>query len=359
MKIIIVHDSLIQYGGAERVVKGLCEAFPDAPLHVLAKSDSFKGANAFSNTRIYTSPLQRIMRFLPSFKYTLFVMPAIIRTWRLPQCDVVISSSSLLLKGLKLPGGVKHIAYTHTPPRFLWTEPEYIVQEVPSLLRPLVRFFLYWLKKYDFDSAQKPDVLVANSVEVAHRIKRIYNRETFIINAFIDTDFWKPTVPKGDYFLVAGRLVKHKDFDKVITAFNDLQIPLVVAGTGAAESELQKIAGPNIRFTGWVSDENLRDLYSGAKGFMYPQFEDFGLMPLEAAACGTASLALAKGGSLETVISGKTGLLIEDMNPETIKSAVSLWEESTFTQQALLDHSQKFSKTVFTEKIINLVQTTT
>lgn len=353
MKVILAHDSYTQYGGAERVVEGMHEQFPNSPIYTLVVDKKLRWH--VKGWRILTSPLQKIFNLYGNMQHLFMFVPFVLSFWRLENADLLLSSSSAYLKGLKKSKGMKHVNYCHTPTRFIWTDYEYALHEVVPILRPLAKIYLWWLKKWDYKAAQKVDHFLANGREVQKRIKQFYNRDSEILHPFIDVEFWKPTRSKGDYYLIAGRLTPYKDYDKVILAFNKLGWKLHVIGTGRYEKYLRSIAGNNIIFLGKVDDEALRYQYSGAKAFIYPQYEDFGMMPLEAAACGTATLGLAKGGSLETIIPGETGELMEKVDIESLTSALKSWDYAKFNEAHLIQHAHKFSKQVFQTRLQELL----
>jgi glycosyltransferase involved in cell wall biosynthesis len=180
-------------------------------------------------------------------------------------------------------------------------------------------------------------------------------RDSVIVYPYVDTEFWKPTIAKEDYFFIAGRLQPYKGHDLVIKACNELGLPLHVVGTGRYENYLHSIAGPTVKFLGRVSDEQLRDEYSGARGFLYPQLEDCGMMPLEAAACGTATIGLAKGGSLETIVPGVSGELIDQITVESLKTALMKWDERRYQTEQMREHAEKFSKQEFKRKVAEFI----
>lgn len=353
MKVILAHDSYTQYGGAERVLEGMKDLYPDAPIYTLVVDKKMKWH--ISDWNVVTSPLQKIYNLYGNMQHLFGLIPFILPFWKLEKADLLLSSSSAYLKGLRKTKDMIHVDYCHTPTRFIWTDYEYALHEVTPLLRPIAKIYLWWLKKWDYNAAQKVDYFLVNGLEVQSRLKKYYNRDSEILHPFIDVEFWSPTREKGDYFLIAGRLTPYKGYDKVILAFNELGWPLHVIGTGRYEKYLRSIAGPNIIFLGKVDDESLRHQYSGARGFIYPQLEDFGLMPLEAASCGTATLGLAKGGSLETVIPGKTGELLEKVDVENLIAALNVWDENKYSKENLKSHSLKFSKQEFQKKLTSFI----
>ncbi len=382
MKIALVHDSFTQLGGAERVVDALHELFPEAPVFTLVFDEKFR--QKYQSWDIRTSPLQTLYLALPRLRYLLLWIPWAVASLDFSGFDVVISSSSGFVKNIHLPKNTAHICYCHTPPRFLWIDADYVKQEVPFLLRPFVRILLNKMRKWDLIGSKRVTHFIANSAEVQKRIKNIYDRDSVVIHPAIDTEFWRATLAKKDYFLIAGRLQSHKNNQLIIEIFNQLGRPLRVVGTGRQEEYLKSIAKPNIKFLGRVSDEQLRDEYSGALGFIYPQVEDFGLMPLEAAACGTATLAYAQGGALETIIPGQTGELFGQGvvspfmgSPQTstvdksnfakassdksanytteIKQIILNWDAKKYKANDLRQQAQKFSREKFKTSILSLV----
>jgi glycosyltransferase involved in cell wall biosynthesis len=353
MNIVLAHDSFTQLGGAEKVMDAFHELFPQAPIYTLVLDKKLK--EKYLGWDIRVSWLQKIYNIYPHFQYLLPLIPWAVGILKIPECDVVLSSSSGFIKGIRRSQNSIHINYCHTPTRFLWSDFDYVNQEVPLLLRWPARIFLHWMRKWDFKAAQRVDFFIANSLEVQKRIKNYYQRDSIVVYPPIDTNFWKLTTEKQDYFLLAGRLQAHKRNDLIVEIFNEIGLPLHIVGIGRQEQYLKSIAKPNIKFFGRVSDQELRDQYSGARGFIYPQIEDAGLMPLEAAACGTATIGIAKGGTLETVVPGETGELFDDYNKEKIKELILSWDEKKYSLDKLKAHAAQFSKEKFNQQILKLI----
>lgn len=368
MKIAIVHDSFTQMGGAERVVDVLHEMYPQAPVFTLVFDPKFK--EKYKGWDIRTSPIQTLYLALGKLQYLLPWIPWAVDQLNFEGFDVVISSSSGFVKNVRVPKTTTHICYCHTPPRFLWIDKNYVKQEVPFLLRPFVNYLLKKMRKWDLAGSKRVTHFIANSVEVSKRILYVYQRNSAVVYPGVDVNFWHKSVEKSNYFLIAGRLQPHKNNELIIEIFNELNLPLHVVGTGRQEEYLKSIAKPNITFLGAVDDVKLRDEYSGALGFIYPQVEDFGLMPLEAAACGTGTIACAKGGALETVLSGVTGELFGNVAqglallPEQatslvykdqIKKIILNWKVENYTAGKLRTQAEKFSKEAFKKPLENIV----
>lgn len=355
--VVLAHDSFTQLGGAERVIEALHELYPQAPVGVIVLDTRLAGRySTQKGWQVITTWLQLLYNLLPKLQYWLFFLPLAVRSLRLPPSRIVLSSSSAFIKGLSKPQGSVHISYCHTPTRFLWSEPRYIEEEVPFLLRGLVRVFLRWLRGWDFKAAQRVDLFIANSQEVQRRIQKYYKRDSTVIYPFVDVDFWRPVSGKKNYFLIGGRLQAHKGNELIVEIFNELGLELHVAGAGRQSRHLQALAKPNVHFLGRITDEELRAEYSGAVGFVFPHIEDFGLMPLEAAACGTATLALGQGGSLETVVPSVTGELFPRADKEIIRGMIKSWSPARYPLPVLRIHAEKFSKQAFMQKIQQYVK---
>ena len=353
MKIAIAHDSFTQMGGAERVVDAFHELFPEAPVFTLVFDPVYK--EKYQGWDIRTSGLQTLYLASSKLQYLLPLIPWGVDNLDFSGFDMVISSSSGFIKNIRVPKNCIHINYCHTPTRFLWSDPDYVKQEVPWLLRPVINLVLKRMKVWDYNGAQRVTKFIANSKEVQGRIQKHYGQKSTVIYPFVDTEFWKPTQPKGNYFLLAGRLQAHKKNDLMVKIFNDLGLPLHIVGTGRHEERLKAIAKPNVSFLGRVEDIQLREEYSGALGLLYPQTEDFGLMPLEAAACGTPTLAYAQGGALETIVPGVTGELFEAYDSEKITSRLLNWHPQKYRAEDLHQQAQKFSKEKFKSEMLNFV----
>ncbi len=353
MKVILAHDSITQYGGAERVFEAIHELYPDAPVYTLIVDE--KAKHLFPKWNYITSPLQRLFNIYPHFQHLFPFIPIALSFFKTEKADVLISSSSSYMKGLVKPAGGYHVNYCHTPPRFLWYDQEHALKEIHPALHWLAKIYWAWLKQWDYKVAQKIDYYIANSKEVQGRIKETYHRDSTIIYPFIDVNFWKPTREKQNYFLIAGRLQYAKGLDVVVEVFNKLGWELHVVGHGRYEGYLKSIGKDNIKFLGRLDDEGLRDEYSGARGFIYPQLEDFGIMPLEAQASGTPVLALGKGGALETVLAGQTGEFMPELTAENLENLLKSWNELKYNQPMMISHAQQFSKERFQNEMRNFI----
>ena len=358
MKIAIVHDSLTQIGGAERVLQAIHEIYPQAPVFTLVLDK--RVTHNFEGWQIISSPLQYLYNFWPRLQYMLPFIPWALKFFDFSDFDIVLSTSSMFIKGITVPKNVVHINYCHTPARFLWLEREhYIKEEVPSILKPLtplLRLVLNWLADWDYRAAQRVDYFLTNSENVQQRIKKYYQRDSTIIYPFVNTDFFYPEVPKENYYLVAGRIQAHKRVDLVVEAFNQLGWQLHVVGTGRALAHLKKIAKENVHFYGRVEDEILRRQYSAAKGFIFPCEEDFGITPLEAIACGTPVIAYDRGGIQESMIENKTAVFFSELTVQSLVEALHKFEQQTFNSEDLFEQAEKFSESRFKKQLVSFVE---
>lgn len=354
MKISLAHESFTQIGGAERLLEAVHELYANSSVYTVAIDKKLRPR--YKDWKLKTSLLQSIYTVYSHLQYLFPFIPVVLPFLKVEPSNVLLSFSSSYIKGLRKPEGALHIDYCHTPTRFIWTDNKYALQEIPALLRPVARLYFRWLRKWDLRAASKVDLFIANSREVQKRIKNIYSKDSTVIYPYADVNFWHPTKTKQNYFLIAGRLQPYKNNETIIKLFNRLGLELHVVGTGRQEKYLRSIAKPNIKFLGRVSDEALRDEYSGALAFIYPPLEDFGMMALEAAACGTATIGLGQGGILETVIPGKTGELFATASEEAIEPIIRQWNQSKYSAPDLKEHAAKFSKEIFQKKIKEFVE---
>ena len=353
MRVALVHDYLVQYGGAERVVEALLEAFPGAPLYTsIHDRGSFHGPLARADVR--TSFLQRLP--LPAARrqrYLLPLYPFAFRRFDLRGFDLVISSASSFAKAVRPPASTSHLCYCHAPTRFLWDFESYARGEglswpVRAGLRPLIRN----LQRLDRDAAQRVTSFIANSREIAGQIGTIYSRSSEVIHPPVDA----AQMPisgnsRGEFFLVVSRLVPAKRIDLAVAAFNVLGRPLVTVGEGRQRRLLEAQAGPTVRFVGRVSRERLIDYYARCSALVLPAKEDFGIAAVEAQACGRPVIAYAAGGALETVREGETGVLFTTQSLADIADAVEASISRRFDPALIRAHALRFDTAVFRSRI--------
>lgn len=364
LKVALVHDFLVQYGGAERVLEVLCEMFPEAPIYTLLyDKDRMRGK--FADRIIIPSFLQKFPKFLRRrYKYLLPLMPTAPETFDLRDFDLVISSSGAWSKGIVTRLNTVHISYIHSPMRFVWDANEGYLrqQEKYSKINFFARIILNYVRVWDRMAADRPDYLIANSNYTKARIKKYYGRESTVIYPPVivnnqetrNNNQKNPNYqsPITNYFLIVSRLSPYKKIDAVVEAFNKLELPLLVIGEGSQEKYLKKIAKDNVKFLGWQGDEKIREYYAGARAFVFAGVDDFGIAPVEAMSFGVPVLAIRKGGVKETVIEGKTGEFFDAATPEVIADGVRrlMENEKNYDKNFIINRAQEFSKERFTKE---------
>ena len=357
MKVALIHDHLVQDGGAEKVLSVMQEMFPHAPTFTLIY-DKKRVNPVFLGQDIRTSFLQSMPWGVKKYQWYLPLMPAATESYDLSEFDIVLSSSSAFAKGvITLPKTV-HISYCHSPTRYLWTDTHSYVKELhyPNVVKKLLPPILSRLRVWDRLAADRVDYFIANSHTVEDRIQKYYNRNSKVIYPPVNLqDFTPKAKPGGSYYLAGGRLVPYKRFDLIVKAFNRLGIPLKIFGAGPEFERLKEMARDHIELLGYVTDEERSKLYRGAKAFINPQVEDFGITPIESMASGTPVIAFAEGGALETVINGDTGVLFDEQRWEEISDIVIRFKENDFDPKKLNQHAQKFGTNVFKQRLMSFV----
>lgn len=354
MKVALVHEFLTQYGGAERVLNCFLEIWPDADVYTLIYYKKNVG-EYFNKYNIKTSFVQKLPAPPPArYKWWLPLYPKAIESFNLSGYDLVISDSSAFAKGVITRKPTTHICYMHTPTRYLWSVTQEYLREapIPAFIRPIMPPFIKAARKWDYQAAQRPDYIIANSQNVAKRIKKFYDRTADkVIFPFVDTTKYYISNNPKKYWLVAGRQEPYKKTDLVIKTFNKLGAKLIVSGEGTKLSRLSKIAKTNIKFTGRVSDKRLAQLYANCIGFIFPPEEDAGMMPLEAMASGRPIIAYGKGGALESVVSGITGEFFYEQTISSLTKIIKNFKAEKYNPKIIRKHAKKFDKIIFKKKI--------
>lgn len=351
LKVALVYDRINKFGGAERVIIALKELFPDAPIYTLvANTDMASWARKY---QIYPSFFNK-WRFLQTRHEMLAPVAAIgFESFDFSGFDLVISITSSDAKAVITGINTKHICYCLTPTRYLWRmNKTYTKKPGFGILDKLAGFLFGKLVKSmqekDYIYAQRPDEIISISREVQDRVRKYYKRESDVVYPPVNTDFFTlEDTRKDDYYLVVSRLVPYKKVDLVIKAFNKLGKKLIIVGKGSQLNRLRKMAKSNIKFVGDVEDTALRDYYQRAKALIFPQVEDFGIVPLEAQACGTPVVAFAKGGALETVVNNQTGVFFKKQSVDGIINAVLKLEKMKLSKDKCRDNAIKFENNEF------------
>jgi glycosyltransferase involved in cell wall biosynthesis len=366
MKIALVHDYIKEYGGAERVLEALHEIWPEAPIFTTVFLPQFLGPHQkrFEKWDIRPSWLQRIPFVHKFISPIRLLTPWIFENIDLTKYDaILVSATGAYFPNLlvRKPETI-HFCYCHTPPRYLYGYPTARNFQNSAFGRLVAGYFNHGLREIDFVSYQRPDYIIANSHEIQKRIWKFYRREANIIYPPVDMELRIKNkefgIKKKTYYITGGRLARAKHIDLAILACNKLKLPLKVFGKSFADygDELIKIAGPTIEFTGEVGDEQLRTLFAGAKALIYPsEYEDFGIIPVEAMAVGTPVIGINQGGVKETVIDKKTGILFDELSVDSTVKAIGQFNHSTIKPQDCINHAHKFSKARFQKEIKEFV----
>lgn len=331
MRVALIHDWLLGMRGGEKVLDALAQMFPQAELYTLL-ADRTAITPALAKLKLHTSWLQKLPGVKRYYRKLLPWMPGAIERFDVSGFDLVISSSHCVAKGVKVPAGVPHLCYCHTPMRYAWHLQELYLERVPKLLRPVAQSQLMKLREWDRKTAQGVTQFIANGRTVQQRIKEVYGRDSIIIHPPVDTAFFVPdnTCKREEYYLVVSALAPNKRVDLAIQACQQMGRRLVIIGSGEESTRLQRLAGPGTTLLGWCSDETIREHLQHCRALLFPGEEDFGMVPLEAQACGTAVIAYGIGGATETVVPiGKkepTGVWFDEPSVPSLVAAIELFE---------------------------------
>jgi len=357
MKLALVHDYLIQDGGAERVLRAFMEIWPEAPLFVLFHDK--KRWPQFHGRDIRTSTLQGLPGVINYYRWTLPMMPAATEHHDLGEFDIVLSSASAFAKGIVTRPDALHVCYCHTPTRYLWTDTHSYLKDLRTnrFIKFILPFILTSLRMWDRTSAVRVDKFIANSKTVASRIKKYYERGADIIYPPVDCSQFYVSNKIGNYYLAGGRLVAYKRYDLAIEVFNRLGLPLIIFGTGPYEDRLRKMAKKNIKFVGRISDQERAKLLSECVAFLHPQLEDLGLLPLESMASGRPVIALGRGGALETVVENKTGKFFNEQTWETLLDTVINFKPEMYDPKIIRAWAEQFDVQKFKQRMKEYIDT--
>ncbi len=364
MRMALIADWLVTYGGAEHVLRELLQIFPGAPLFTTVAK--YPALGPLRDVDIRTSRLQPWYRLLKQHQPLLPWMPSAIEQLDLRDFDVVISSSHAVAKGIVPSSRTLHLCYCHTPMRYAWEMEEQYLHDfrVPHFLRPMIRRRLRDLRRWDLATAQRVDHFIANSSTTQERIERTYARESVVIPPPVDDRFFEQVQTQDsrlktqDYFLAVGRFVPYKRFDLLIEAANALQLPLWIAGRGQEEARLRRLTGPTVRFLGFVPDAELPALYANATALLFPQYEDAGIVLLESLASGTPVIAFRAGGAMDAVKENVNGLFFDEQTLPALTDALERFLGKQFNRAAIRTDAKRFSREAFREAIQSTVKNT-
>jgi len=373
LKVAIVYDRVNKFGGAERVLLALHEMFPEAPLYT-SVYDEKRASWAKVFPKIYTSFLQKIPILRNYHELMGWLMPLAFESFNFKDYDLVISVTSEAAKGIITGTNTLHVCYCLTPTRYLWSGRDYYLSNPPQIFNifPFYKIiswpFLTYSKWWDKVACQRPDKIIAISTEVQKRIKKYYNRDSEIIFPPVDQASYRKnhllrvsaqrTTSRQflldmnpDYYLIHGRFEPYKRLDLVIDTFNDLNLSLVVSGSGSEFERLQRKSKQNIQFIYNPDDQELAKIYLNSKALILPQEEDFGITAVEAQSFGVPVIAFKSGGALDTVIDGKTGIFFKEQKKTSLKQAIAKFDTMRFNSRYLINNAKNFSKENFKRRL--------
>lgn len=353
MKVALVHDWLSTLGGSEQVLSALCEIFPEAPIFTSVYNQ--ENLPQFKDTEVITSPVNKLPFAKKRPQFYLPFLPRVFENFDLSHFDLVISNCHCVSKGVMVKPEALHICYCHTPIRYAWM-PWIDPRLSGSFIKTQIA---HNLRIWDFQAAQRVNQFVANSKNVAGRIKKYYRRDAQVIYPPVKTSMFEPvdSLNKlGDYYLFVGRLVSYKKPDLVIEAFNKLGLPLKIIGSGPDLNRLRKLAKKNIEFLGNLSHEELKNYYSRTLGFIFPVEEDFGIVPVEAMASGRPVVAYKKGGATETVVEGVTGEFFEEQSVGSLLKVLKRFDPTQYDPNKIRSRAREFDEAVFKKKFLDYVK---
>jgi len=363
-RVAIVHDWFNCIAGSEKVVKEIMHCFPEADVFSLVDHLTDQERESLGISKPIQTSFINGLPFQKRFRNYLPLMPMAIEQFDLRPYDLVISSSHAFAKGALTSSEQLHLTYVHTPIRYAWDmHHEYLEQQGLGwgVKSAIVRSTLHYIRMWDRSTADRPDAYMANSRYVAKRIKKTYNRDADVVYPPCDVHKMKVRHDKEDFFLAAGRLVPYKRFDLVVDAMKQLPDQrLVVIGDGPEMKKIKSKAGSNVELMGYQPDDVMHDLMGRAKGFVFAAVEDFGIMPVEAQACGTPVIGINRGGVAETVVDRKTGILFEEQTVDSVAKAIQTVAElpnGFFDADEIRHHSESFSREVFRKRLIQKVKT--
>lgn len=355
-KVALVHDYLNQYGGAEKTLEKIMELFPDSPIYT-GILDLQKLPEVFKKRKIITPQMNSLFKRFP--KLFTFLMSKRFEGFDLSNYDLIISDGTAWAKSVITTSDQLHISYIHTPPRFLYKYSTESNLRKKWYLRPLFLYLDFHLRIWDFAASKRPDFLLCNSVEVLKRIKKFYKRDATVIYPPVETaEFQNRKIE--DYYVISGRLSSYKNFDLVVELFNNINKKLVVIGTGIEEKNLKKMAHKNIHFMGKVSNEELHEILSGAKGYIFPvKEEDFGIAPVEALSHGVPVLAHRSGGPLESIVEDEDGLFFDEINLTSLSEKFVEFdkkiESNFFNRKEISKRAKRFDQKVFIKEFSEFI----
>jgi glycosyltransferase involved in cell wall biosynthesis len=356
MKTAIVHDWLVSLGGAEKSLDAIFSLYP-SPIYTLIQKEGFVKQSPFARAEIFTSFIQKLPFATKNHRNYLPFFPSAIERFDLNPYDVIISSSHAVAKGAKIREGQLHLCYCYTPMRYAWDLYDQYMSDLSGLKELLAKWTLAYMRKWDAGNAHQVHHYAAISHYIADRVKRVYNREATVIYPPVQTEEFEFQPNKDDFYFTMSRLVPYKRIDLIVEAFSRMPSKrLVVIGDGPEMEKIKKLAGKNVELLGFQPDQVMRKYLSQARAFVFAAQEDFGIAPVEAQACGTPVIAYGKGGSLETVVNGETGIFFEEQTVGSLIEAVEKFERIEFDPERLKCNAERFNEARFKKEFKQFVE---
>ncbi len=356
LKVALVHDWLVGRGGGERVLECFHEMFPEAPIYTLVY-DERSAPEWTRGCDVRTTYLQKVPGARTRHKLLLSFMPRAWEALDLTEYDLVLSSCASCCKGVLTRPDALHVCYCHSPIRYVWDMYYEYLRDAGALKRLVMPRMIHKVRMWDYQAAQRVDAFISNSDFVGQRIGKFYGRTSTTVHPGVYLND-RSSAGEGDYYLVVSRFVRYKRVDLAVEACNMLGRRLVVIGSGGEEEDrLRALAGPTVEFRGRVSDEEMRKAYAGARAFLFPGMEDFGLTPVEAMSAGAPVLAYGKGGALETVSDGETGLFFHDQTAAGMAACIERFEREgvALSREEIRARAAVFSEEAFKETMASRI----
>ncbi len=351
MRVAIIHYWFVNWRGGEKVLRAISDLFPQADIfaHV---ADPGLIERELPGRRVKTTFISKLPFSRTQYQKYLSLMPLALEQLDLRSYDLIISSESGPAKGVIVPPGAMHICYCHSPMRYVWDMYQEYTSQLGLMRRIVIAPLLHRLRVWDQLSAQRVDHYIANSGFVAQRIQKYYRRDAEVIHPPVAVHDFAASRSTGDFFLWVGQFVGYKRPDLAVDAFNALGLPLVMIGDGELLGRLKRKAKRNVSLLGRQPWEVVQDHYARCRGVVFPGVEDFGIVPVEAMACGKPVIAYAAGGVLESVVNGSTGILFDEQTSEGLRRAIRTFEscEAQFDPGALRQHAMRFSEQRFKDQ---------
>lgn len=359
LKVAIVHDWIITYAGSERVLEQLLALFPQAVVFTLMDFMGERERGFLADHEVRTSFLQQLPFARTKYRHMLPLMPLAVEQLDVSDFDLVISSSHAVAKGVITGPDQLHVCYCHSPIRYAWDLQHQYLKESKLITGPkswLARWFLHRIRMWDARTSNGVDEFLANSDFVARRLEKVYRRPSTVIHPPVDSDTFTVCTDKEDFYLTASRMVPYKRVPLIVEAFASMPDKrLVVIGDGPELGRVRELAGDNVTVLGFRETDVLRDYMQRAKAFVFAAQEDFGIMPVEAQACGTPVIAYGSGGAAETVVDGRTGVHFHEQSTEAIVDAVARFDQTEFCPLRIRANAERFSTERFRSRIADFV----